>query len=50
MTIRKVKKNDLGCQGCSQNYQDECRIFQIPRTCNEAKQRSLKDPNCTGGK
>jgi len=44
------KANDSICRGCSQNYQDECRIFQIPRTRNEAKQRGLKDSNCYGGK
>ena len=49
-TVKEIKPSDLNCRGCSQNYQEECRIFQIPRTHNEAKQRGLKDPNCYGGK
>jgi len=44
--IKKMKISDPECGGCSQNYQDECRIFQIPRTRKEAEQRGLKDPNC----
>jgi len=49
-TIPRARKaNDSSCRGCSQNYQDECRIFQIPRTRREAKFRGKSDPNCVRG-
>ena len=42
----KIYPEDTNCKECSQNYQEECRIFLIPRTRKEAEQRGLKDPNC----
>ncbi len=49
-TIPRARKaNDSSCRGCSQNYQDECRIFQIPRTCKEAEYRGKSDAKCMGG-
>jgi len=50
--VKHANRNisDSTCAGCSQNWHDECRIFCIPHTKAEAKQRGLKDPNCLGKK
>jgi len=46
----RIITNDSSCEGCSQNWQGECRIFCIPHTHKEAEFRGKSDPNCLGRK
>ena len=43
---RAVTVDDIVCKECSQNWYNECRLYCIPHSKEEAKQRGLKDPNC----
>jgi len=48
MTVFKLKDvDDSVCEGCSQNWDGECRAYLMPHSDEERKSRSAAKRNCS---